>query len=638
MRFIFDWTETFADLTTPWRGDEDPFAIEISQAEGEFAIAHVTLLNPRLKQLSVQQRAYGRIAFQRENESIVPLFCGRVVTLPVALDGSLLKVELIAEPDTAEDQLRTLGHSLRTEPYWDPLFIPAEAENMPNEVLEARTALFAWHRVTGALAVSDLYKGRQVFTVENAFRNTVRLHRGPEPLDAVEVTVEAQWIQRAYGCMDLAPRIALLFPGQMINTYSGRDLEKSWRALERKLHCGGYEVLKSTIQEILPPETGILNLYPRQSPVYYSYQEEEDALNPESLHRRPVKVQLKRYWFRGKLIIAWNYQQKRREIAHFMLKNNHQLRPLKENHAHVKRLHFKLNAIAPHYDLCPWCGFKWYKEGDRVAFGGWQYRCLTKHRSGCQFLDDGALWEREKEIPIALGDPSRASFFTTRRGQKAVVHAIARARSYLAASSRSFEVSFRGPLEDLAGITIEDAVVLKDQRLPGGTICGKVIKTRLVIDGKTQTCWGEVRIACGVGLATYPVREGYQLGEELYAETDYAEPDTYRQAQGVLLEDLRIEDFSQNAPTTGFTGIFAWDERDLIEKIHIANLPSDQEDFLATRNIETPEKFLAALKACCTSIRIDLRELRPKTTLTHRIPVTIQTPWSAPKGVNLETK
>ncbi|MDR1910324.1 MAG: hypothetical protein LBQ26_00575 [Holosporales bacterium] len=638
MRFIFDWTETFADTTSSWRGDEDPFAIEISQAEGEFAVAHVTLLNPQLKQPSVQQRAYARIAFQKKDGPIVPLFCGRVITLPIAIDGALLKVELIAEPDDAEDKLRAFGRSLRVEPYWDPLFVASGTEDMPNEALEARTALFAWHRVTGALTLSDLYHGQRRLTIEKAFKDTVRLHRGTEPWDAVDVTIEAQWVQRACGCVDLAPIIAHSFPGQMINTYSGRDFEKSWHALAHKLRLGGYEVLKSTLEEVLPPETGILNLYPRRSPVYLAYQDEEEALNPESLCKRPVKVQLKRYWFKGKLLLAWHFQQKRQETAHFVLKNRHQLHPLKEGRGHIKRLHFKLRAIAPSHDLYPWRGFRWYKEGERVAFGGWQYRAVHNHRAKRQFVEDSASWEKELAIPIALGDPSRASFFTTRRGQKAVVHAIARARSYLAASSRSFEVSFRGPFEDLADITIEDAVVLKDPRLPGGAVCGKVIKTRLVIDGKTQTHWGEIRIACGVGLSAHSSgTDGVvcQFGAELYAEENYAAPDTYQQTQKIFLEGLEIEDFSQNTPMTGFASAGTWDERDLIESMHITNLPVDQENFLASQSIKTLENFLLSLKACCTTMRINLRRLHPKTVLTHQIPVTIQTPWSAPKGVTL---
>ncbi|MDR0406970.1 MAG: hypothetical protein LBH38_02715 [Holosporales bacterium] len=640
MRFIFDWTEKFADLTTPWRGDEDPFAIEITQAEGEFAVAHVTLLNPRLRQESIQQRAYGRIAFQRENSSIVPLFCGRIITIPVALEGALLKVELIAEPDDAAQKLRELGNTLRTFPYWDALFVPIGAEDMPHEVLEARTALFAWNRVNGALSLSDLYRGKNTLTIENIFQDTLRMHRGSEPWDAVDVTLEVQWIQRAYGCMDIAPVIARMFPGQTINTYSGQDFQRSWQALEYKLHVSGYEVLEDSIEEIIPPETGILNIYPRRSPAYFVQEEEEDDLRPEYMHTRPTKVYLKRYWFRGKLVLSWDYRQKRQEYAHFVLRNRHQLRFFTQDtspslQGHVKYLHFKLNAIAPRQDIHPWRGFVWYKEGEWVSFGGWHYCALKKHRAGAQFLEDKIFWERGGEVPTALGDSSRASFFTTRRGQMAVAHAVARARSYLAASSRSFEVSFCGTFEDLAEVTIEDALSLKDPRLPGGSIEGKVVKTRIIIDGKTQTRWVEIRLACGVGKAEHAPSEGYILGEELYAEADYAESETYIQKQATTLENVHIEDFSQHIPRAEGIGISCGRVEDIIEGVHISNFPEEQEKFLAEQKIKTPEKLLECLRTCCTTIRIDLKELRSKTVLTHTIPVVIREPWSAPKGVSL---
>ncbi|MDR0662064.1 MAG: hypothetical protein LBF76_01605 [Holosporales bacterium] len=639
MRFIFDWTETYADLTTPWRGDEDPFTLTITQAEGEFAVAHVTLKNPRLQTRSLRKRAYARIAYQKEEGPIVPLFCGRVITIPVALKGALMTIELIAEPNTSAEQLQTLIRTLQKAPYWDPLFVPEGAENLPHEVLEARTALFAWDRVDGALRLSDLYQGRKNVTLETIFPNSLHLHRGPEPWDAVEVTLEAQWTQRATGVFDIAPIIAHQFPGQMLNTYSGKDFQKSWNALTHKLSLGGYNILYHSLEEILPPETGILHLYPRQSPAFFLWKEEEEALHAEHFHRRPLKVRLKRFWFHGQLILAWHYQQKRREIAHFTLRNRHQLRTFQEGgtpKGHIKRLHLKLNAIAPAQEVASWQGFTLYREGERIASGGRQYSALQDHRSHSHFLEDKAFWRDIGALPMALGDASRASFFTTARGQSAVLHALARARSYLAASSRSFEISFRGTFAELAPLTIEDTVILKDPRLPGRQVQGKVIKTHLVVDGKTQTCWGEIRLACGVGWAEQPPSEGYQLGTELYAESDYAERDVYQQEEAMRIEDIEIEDFSQHLPTQGFAGSTGWDVRDLISGFQITNSPEEQERFLSQQKAETPSTLLAHLKKCCTTVRLDLRDLRAKTLLTHIIPINLLSSWSAPKGITLE--
>ncbi|MDR2412510.1 MAG: hypothetical protein LBD66_02810 [Holosporales bacterium] len=640
MRFIFDWTKTYADLSTPWRGDEDPFALTITQAEGEFAVAHVTLKNPHFQTCSLHKRAYARIACQKEEKGpILPLFCGRVITVPVALRGALMTIELIAEPDNSAEQLQALSRTLQKAPYWDPLFVSEGAENLPHEVLEARTALFTWNRVNGVLRLSDLYQGRKNVTLETIFSDSLRLHRGPEPWDAVEVTLEVQWTQRATGVFDVAPIVAQQFPGQMLNTYSGKDFQKSWNALTHKLSLGGYNILYHSLEEIFPPETGILHLYPRQSPAFFLWKEEEEALHAEHFHRRPLKAHLKRFWFRGQLILAWRYQQKRREIAHFTLRNHHQLRTFQEKgtpKGHIKCLHLKLNAIAPAQEVALWQGFTLYKEGDRISSGGRQYAALQDHRSCPHFLEDKAFWQDIGALPMALGDASRASFFTTTRGQSAVLHALARARSYLAASSRSFELSFRGTFAELAPLTTEDTVVLKDPRLPGGQVQGKVIKTHLVVDGKTQTYWGEIRLACGVGWAEQPPSEGYQLGTELYVESDYAELGVYQQEEAMRIEDIEIEDFSRQLPTQGFAGSAEWDVRDLISGLQITNPPEEQERFLSQQRAETPFMLLAHLKKCCTTIRLDLRNLCTKTLLTHIIPITLLSSWSAPKGVTFE--
>ncbi|MDR1267863.1 MAG: hypothetical protein LBJ70_05955 [Holosporales bacterium] len=638
MQFIFDWAKDPADLTSPWRGDEDPFSLTLTQSEGEFAVARVTLRNPCLQSATLQRAAYARIAYATQEGKTIPLFFGRVLSIPVALRGTLMTVEFIAEPEEAEQQLRALGAKLKEAPYWDPLFVPEHAEDLPHEVLEARTALFAWDRVEGTLRLSDLYRGRQTLTVCSHFQDSLRLHRGPEPWDAVEVTLEAQWTQRAAGCVDIAPIIAQRFPGQMLNTYSGLDFQQSWQSLEHKVQGTGYGILRNSLDEIFPPETGILHLYPRQSPPFFVCKEEEEALSPEHLVQRPLRVFLKRFWFHGQLVLDWNYRQRRQECARFTLRNQHQLRPFqkeKPSQGKIKRLHLKMNPIAPAQDLAPWRGFVRYREDDRVLFGETQYRATRKHRAKGSFLEDQDLWEEEGKVPTALGNPARASFFTTPRGQLAVLHALARARAYLAASSRSFEVSFRGSFEELASVTIEDSICLEDPQLPGGRVWGKVIKTRLVVDGKTQTHWVELRIACGVGFAEHPPSEGYQIGAELYAESTYAEPEAYVQTQAMGIEEIQVEDFSQDVPTSGLTNGAGWDANDLIEGLHIIHTPDEQERFLSDCAFKTPADLLAQLKTHCTSVRLELRDLRPKTLLTHTISVPIVAPWTAPRGVHL---
>jgi hypothetical protein len=214
--------------------------------------------------------------------------------------------------------------------------------DLPSEWLEARSALFAWDRVTGKVCLSDLLSGRQILDVTDLlFADSLKIRMGETPLSRLSVQVRAEWIQEGTGEINLTQKIAAAFSGGMINTLTPESLIKGWPGEGQKLGASGYWVASSHLHSATPPRTGILNIYPTVTPELTTWDEETGA---------PKQHRLRRFWMVGKLVLGWRYRQKRRECVHFTLVHKTQLgqtiRPL------TRTLTLRLQSLG----LPPWAG------------------------------------------------------------------------------------------------------------------------------------------------------------------------------------------------------------------------------------------------------------------------------------------
>jgi hypothetical protein len=85
----------------------------------------------------------------------------------------------------------------------------------------------------------------------------------------------------------------------------------------------------------MPPQTGILNLYPTLTPEFMSWD--------ESI-QEPKAIRARRFWMSATLVLGWQYRQKRRETVHFTIHQHTQLdgkiRPL------TRQLNLHLQHVA----------------------------------------------------------------------------------------------------------------------------------------------------------------------------------------------------------------------------------------------------------------------------------------------------
>ena len=433
MKIYFAWVkdkQQFQNIESLKREDLKIFKLMISQKEGEAALAKI-LVPTNAPVLS----SWAVISCEDQNQKFTVLFQGQPLGFPRNFNQDFAEIELSAEPKDAARQLSELAGQLKMAPFYDDLFIEPGDDN-PINVLEARPELFCWDRCLGTVGLSNVFQGkRRLDLSDGVLADSLKIGLGDVPLDAVEVEVKAEWVQKANGELNLFPKIAQSFSNGKINTLTPNALVHHWPKVGDKIgptktrKKSGYQVTKSFLEKINPPRTGGLNLYPTLSP--------EFSLGPD---RKPVR--LKRVWFKGELWLDWKYRQKRTEVARFMLHHDFQLKgKIRPRH---KKLKIQLQNIG-------------------------------------EFLP---------------GSDS-ASFFQTDKGKQVIDHAIEMAKAYLAGTARCIEVEFQVSLEQALDIGLDDTVVLKNDFIPGGCLEGKVMEYRFEINEQERVVWVRLGVAAG---------------------------------------------------------------------------------------------------------------------------------------------
>lgn len=122
---------------------------------------------------------------------------------------------------------------------------------------------------------------------------------------------------------------------------------------------------------------------------------------------------------------------------------------------------------------------------------------------------------------VPIMDPARAEYFTAGNGAGSYSYAVQRARSQLLIRSRAYEVEFECEFGLAAPLTCRHNVVVRDPRLPGGVVQGKVISCAITANGE-GLMQGTVKIGCAIGLGN---SLGAVEGVPEYADDDYCDPD-----------------------------------------------------------------------------------------------------------------
>jgi hypothetical protein len=291
----------------------------IDHKEGHVAVA--TLVFPVSEVIPTEGWAF---IVTDDRGALEPIFKGQFVGLPKKIDETTKVVELVATPADLGQQVNALACHLK-ESHTDCLLLKGQKLDLA-DYLEFRQELFCYDRITHQLTLSSLFKGTQQQTFQTQIlQGSLQFRISDTPLPAICLSLVCEWVQECQGEINLIPKIELQFSQGRIHTLSPKSLSASWPEPGKILGRSGYEVLRSSLKEFIPPSTGSLRHYPTLTPLIHG-------------------KRYRQYWFQGELILGWTYRQKRREQVDVVV--HHQNQYLCFSKRPVRKLKLKLNKLA----------------------------------------------------------------------------------------------------------------------------------------------------------------------------------------------------------------------------------------------------------------------------------------------------
>ncbi len=230
--FTFYWaneTETTFNPSTMNVFAEDIFSFQIQHDEGQHPTLDVIVKNPRIGLLAPGRKVWAWLGWQSDasdpnyHGALVPIFFGVLVGVPTSLFQEKVTLQFIARSPQFIQNKQALAETMKTAPYYDPIFIETNKRDDPDTILEGWSALWHIDRTSLAITASDILVGEDgtvSFTEDKAFYNSVSLQLGQPPLDNIRVEATVNWIQRSSGIFTV--------PTVHLSSYTGETLLSDW--------------------------------------------------------------------------------------------------------------------------------------------------------------------------------------------------------------------------------------------------------------------------------------------------------------------------------------------------------------------------------------------------------------------------
>jgi hypothetical protein len=507
---LFAWADpaetTFVEATHA-REDEDVFAFELSQSEGDFAQLSVTLRNPRAGFLRPDRKQWAWFSARMSDDGVIPLFFGRLIGVPSNIFGELVTVEFVARPADFLSRKAALADALRVLPHYDPIFIDAARREDPDVVLEARTALWHVDRVTHELTISDILVGEDgvvEVTPDDHFYDALEMNLGNIPLRRASVEAVIPWTQSARGWIDFSGYIVRQWPGgngHAIHSYTYSAFANSWPQAGANIGKGWF---------VFHGEAVLLN---EPKVVQHGYNVQTQPAQRKKSHfdfypgwvtwTSQQTISASRNWDTVWAPNAMRFPQALTSYG-YSFDYDDDMRPTSSSSSGAyKQIIVACGMIKPRLVF----GYEVdRKQAERITF------TLTSDVQPIVTLPEedevlqltlntvdvtAPLTEGGDDAPLA--DPRARSYISTPRGLQSLEYLIALARAHLAMRSRAVEISFGTTFEKAVGITLRKNVTLHDDRIPNGQATGKVTAYRIGLDGDSGALDCRITIGCAIG-------------------------------------------------------------------------------------------------------------------------------------------
>jgi hypothetical protein len=485
--FYFAWAdagEAF-DPVAHARWDDAIVDFSIDQVEGDFATLKITVKNPRVGLLAPGRKVWGWFSWS-DGAGVVPLFNGRLLGVPDQIEKELVSLTLVARPEDVAAQKAAIAADIREYGLdFDPVWFSADTVDDPDNILESRTQLWDFDRVTLNVSLTDIVNGEDgtlIFTGNgDALYDSVSVTYGQNPLRRVNMTATASWQQEASGTLDLTGRH---LPGAgagagAIISRTGGGLVDSWPRSGGGIG-GGWTWQTATIKVLYGDISSSIvgDWVPDLGPVGSHYLDGgvDVSLGAFGVQvpGQPIgwayHVALPLWGLTYELVLGYSASRRKTETLSFSLEADVQ------------------STLTEPDDM----------------------ETLDLTMSTSEVVSQGAI------------DAKDRAFFTTPRGQRSVEYVISVARAHLIARARLVDVQWETPFPHAVavGLSCRKSAVLADGRLPGGQAAGKIKAYSLSMSGGRAIA--SVTIGCTVGKGG---TVGTAAGEPDYCEAEYVGPD-----------------------------------------------------------------------------------------------------------------
>lgn len=453
-RFYFAWVDpgTAFNPAVHNREDEKIVSFHVEQTETEFATMTIEIKNPRIGLLNVGRKLWAWLSYHN-GSTIVPLFLGRLVSIPSSINKEVVTLDFIARPTDYGAQKEGLAYDMRVLPYWDPVFLSEDKQLDPDVVLEGRTQVWHIDRTSHILTTSDLIEGEDgllTFAEGEVPYDSVDVTFDQPPVRTVRVEAKVGWSQEVSG------NGLFMLRNWKVETLAGKGFISGFPKAGASLG-GGWNV--TTSRAASPHEN--------KTDADWANWFVRDAFGGP-----PFAVQV---------------------VASYSAS-------VSQNSVSSSSTLFAIIADTCYADLT--LGYAASrKRTDTITFD-----LVADSQAIVTDPDDGEVLElkisgNDVGLPvngaIPIGSVLRRSYFAQDRGHQSIQYLIQLARANIIVRSRAVKVAFKCGFDRAVGLSLRKNAQLSDRRLPGGQAVGKIVAYSFASEGGEVS--GTCTIACCIG-------------------------------------------------------------------------------------------------------------------------------------------
>lgn len=507
--------------------DEQVIAWKIDHQENDFAALSIEVENPQVGLLGEDRERWCWFSWRKPDDTVVPLFHGRLIGIPEDIDKEVVTLEFRARPADFEAQKAALAETLKVAPFWDPIWVDEEERDNPDVVLESRPQLWHIGRTDKTVTVSHILNGEAgtiAFGESQVLHESLSLSFGERPIQHVRVEATVNWDQHATGTVDFRRALVEAFNAagsapHLISSYTGQGLEADWPRYGASIGAG-WTVDESRVELLsgasrdeefhtttIDPSLDIPEITPEEwweaSPEGYDYWYQKaldkaiaEKMNDETL---PRSARFYLWEFRPTFNIRYDATRRFKEVLTFEVFADMQ-EFLVEDEAETKEIQIQTSYVTDPVDPAD---------------------------------------------ALPIGDRKNRSYFRLDRARQSIAYLLSLVRSQILSSARAVEVSFEVPFEDGVDLSCRHNVALTLDALPGGECVGKVIGYTLLHEGGDDGAFlAQVTIGCSVGRGN--TLGAPSAGTPTYVEEGYVDDYQHYAGAGIqpIAGEITYEDFT----------------------------------------------------------------------------------------------